>query len=109
MTSDDFKDDWYGWLTNQCGHIVLGLFVSCVAHYAGLWWLYAPLGAALTYWVVVELWAQRNRLWRDGIADTFFVMCGACVLPAVNHGNFTLAAVAGASGAGLTYGTWRRL
>ena len=109
MTSDDFKNDWYGWLTNQCGHIVLGLFVSCVAHYAGLWWLYAPLGAALAYWVIVELWAQKNALWRDSLADTLFVMCGGSIFPAYSQQDYTLAAVAGVSGAGLIYGVVRRL
>jgi hypothetical protein len=25
---DDFRGDWYGWLTNQCSHIALGLFLA---------------------------------------------------------------------------------
>ena len=28
---DDFARDWYGHVTNQCGHIVLGLAIASVA------------------------------------------------------------------------------
>lgn len=27
-TPDDFRDDWYGELTNQCGHTLLGVVVA---------------------------------------------------------------------------------
>lgn len=30
FAQDDFKDDWYGWLTNQIGHMALGIFLALV-------------------------------------------------------------------------------
>lgn len=105
---DDFKDDWYGWLTNQCGHVVLGLAVSVSAYYAGAWLLYAPFFSAFLYWLLVEFFGQSVKLWRDSIADTLFVMLGACVLPAYDRGDLTLAIVFAVAALGFAYGVWRR-
>lgn len=74
MISDDFKGDWYGAATNQCGHMTLGLGFAVYLPLAG-WWS-VPL-AALAYWVIVEVGMQRNSLWRDSIMDTAHVMAGA--------------------------------
>ena len=71
---DDFQNDWYGWLTNQCGHIVLRLAVS-VAMLWAVWW--SPVVAAAAYWFLVEGLTQRWKLWRDSLMDTFFVMAGS--------------------------------
>lgn len=106
MTGDDFANDWYGWLTNQCGHIVLGLAVSAVMVLIAPWW--SPVIAALAYWVLVEGWAQRWHLLADSVMDTFFVMVGASVLPAHSMNNLTLIGVALIAGGALGLGVWRR-
>lgn len=103
---DDFRDDWYAWLTNQCGHIALGLAVAAVMLPFG-WW--TPVVAALVYWVVVECWGQGVALWRDSIADTFFVMVGGSVFAAHDAGWPTLLGVFVIAGAWLLFGVWRRL
>lgn len=103
---DDFANDWYGWLTNQCGHIVLGLGVSVAMLWA--WW-WSPVVAAAVYWFLVEGWMQRWRLWRDSIMDTFFVMAGASVLPSYDMNVLTLVGVMMTTAGMLGLGTWKRL
>lgn len=62
--SDAFLNDWYGYLTNQAGHFVLGLFLA----YAVPWWmiLVGYLG-----WEIGVGWGG----W-DSVEDTVFVMLG---------------------------------
>lgn len=105
IASDDFADDWYGWLTNQCGHIVLGLGASVLMLWAD-WW--TPVIAAVAYWLLVEGIAQNWKMWQDGVMDTFFVMAGASVLLAYEMGAITLIGVAVVTGAMLGGGAWKR-
>lgn len=105
ITPDDFLDDWYAWLTNQCGHIVLGLAVAAVMLPIG-WW--TPVVAALVYWVFVEFYGQGMRLWADSLADTLFVMAGGSVFAAHDAGWLTLLGVVSVAGAWLGFGVWKR-
>jgi len=80
ITPDNFRADPYGWLTNQLGHIMLGLimvYAVCVA-----WWavsgelpyrLHVGVGLAIFYIGVIELWIQG---WRGGdtIEDSVFTL-----------------------------------
>lgn len=106
MMGDDFPDDWYGWLTNQCGHMVLGLASSVVMLWAGGW---TPLSAGVVYWLVVELVLQRGKLLADSLMDTFFVMAGASVLIAYDMGPLVLVGVALIVAGMLGGGIWKRL
>ena len=99
---DDFANDWYGWLTNQCGHIVLGLGAGLVVP------IWGPVTMAAFYWLVVEVVLQRNRLWRDSIMDTFFVMAGGSLLPAYDIGHLQALTVAAIAGCMLGFGVWKR-
>ena len=73
-TPDDFRRDWYGELTNQCGHTLGG--VLCAA-FVAFGWLYAfgefppkvhiIAACALPYTVLIEWWVQG---WRSG--DSWF-------------------------------------
>lgn len=82
MKSNDFADDWYGWLTNQCGHICLGLALDLVMTELGMpiWWRLGLI--ILLYWLLIEVFAQRLRLWRDAIMDTAFVAAGVTFMQA---------------------------
>lgn len=35
---DAYTGDPYGYVTNEAGHIVLGLCIASVAAFLGLWW-----------------------------------------------------------------------
>lgn len=30
LTPDSFPDDWYGWITNQSGHVLLGIVIAAI-------------------------------------------------------------------------------
>lgn len=64
LNPDSFLNDWYGYITNQAGHFMLGLFAALVVP----WWVI--LGGYLT-WEVASGWYG----W-DSIEDTVFVMLG---------------------------------
>ena len=83
--------------------------MATVAHYAGAPLLAIPAVAALVYWIIVELWWQQNRLWRDAIMDTANVMCGAAIVAALPRDDLTALAVLAAWGGLLAFGVWRRL
>ena len=76
LAPSDFAGDWYGYLTNQTGHFVLGLIV-----WAGLaWWLgrvRALILGGLVY-AGVEIWqfTIAVNIW-DALEDWLFVMAGA--------------------------------
>lgn len=102
MKSDDFADDWYGWMTNQCGHFCLGLGLSLMLGPLGLsvWWQLAVI--IVGYWVVIEFVGQRLRLWRDAIMDTAFVAGGTTFMLAPVIAALICAAL-------LSFGVWRRV
>ena len=109
---DDQGASWYGWLTAQCGHALLGVMA------AGAW--VAAGGAELTGWAAVALgygggkevpdllraWGWRTA--RDCLRDWLFVAGGAGLAVTLAAGSpwfwLALAAVAG----GLAIGTYQR-
>lgn len=107
ITADDFPQDPYAWVTNQCGHIVLGLFFAVVAMAAGLWWP-IPLAVAAIYWVVAEYVFQRAALLLDGLTDTAFVAAGASVPAALAWHPLACVGLCAVTGAGLAVGALRR-
>ena len=80
-TSDNFASDWYGELTNQCGHALLGIIASVLI--LSTWHLFAGemparwavVLAVLLPYIAVEVYAQG---WRAGDSwfDTFAVGLG---------------------------------
>lgn len=102
--SDAFLRDPYGWVTNQCGHMVLGL---AVAVFTPLHWGFDPAAAAVTYWLLVEVLDQRLRLFWDSFEDTMWVLLGAMILTIHDWGH--LQYLMGLAGLGLAFGYWRRL
>jgi hypothetical protein len=81
LAADNFRHDWYGHLTNQLGHMVLGLAVVAGWCAIGAAWhgeFPAKVVMACTVaaaYLAFEL-AQGGRL-ADSIEDTVFVLWGA--------------------------------
>ena len=96
----------YGHVTNQCGHVVLGLAIASVAAFAGLWWP-IPLAAAVAYWLVAEYVLQRAGLFWDGLEDAGFVAAGAS-FPFTVTGSLAQVGLVAAVGVVLAIGAWRR-
>lgn len=67
LTPDAFQNDWYGWITNQAGHFVLGLFIAAITR--RVW-------PALALAVVIEL-IQWSPDVVDSVTDVAFTSVGA--------------------------------
>ena len=103
---DAYAGDPYGYVVNECGHVVLGLAIATVAAFLGLWWP-IPIAAAAVYWVVAEYWLQRAGLFWDGVEDAGFVAAGA-TFPFIVTGSLTQVGLVAGVGAVLAAGAWRR-
>jgi len=103
---DAFPGDPYAHVTNQCGHLALGLAMSSLAAFAGLWWP-IPLAAAAVYWLFAEYVLQRAKLFWDGIEDAGFVAAGAA-FPFTVTGSLAQIGLVAAVGIALAIGAWRR-
>jgi hypothetical protein len=103
---DAFPSDPYGHVTNQSGHLVLGLAIASLAAFAGLWWP-IPLAAAAVYWLFAEYVLQRAQLFWDGIEDAAFVAAGAS-FPFTVTGSLLQIGLVAAVGVVLGIGAWRR-
>ena len=78
FTPDDFKDDWYGYLTNQISHVGLGLFLVwfvCAVSFLALGELPYKLALFFSISVLYFLYEMTFQGWRrfDTIEDTMFV------------------------------------
>ena len=76
ITPENFKADWYGWVTNQAGHVLLGIFAAVAV--AVLWW-YAfdeyPYRKALALaLVLVFVASELAQGWKggDAVEDILF-------------------------------------
>lgn len=102
-TSSNFRGDPYGHVTNQCGHLVVGIAAYSLA---GLWGAGVGVLIGLAYLVGWEWGVQRLRLFWDGVEDAAFVTAGAVFLPlyATGYGPVTVIIV----GLWLGFGAWLR-
>ena len=81
-----FLNDWYGWLTNQSGHILLGVFMAffvCLIAFFALGELPFRLdvfAACLFGYVAFELFTQGWQGY-DTLEDTVFVVAYGCGAP----------------------------
>lgn len=105
---DEQLNDWYGWLTVQCGHSVIGqagAFILLPFFGAYL----APVMVGLVYLVAWEWAVQRFRAGiGDGLTDTACTMAGASVLCGMTVGYGTAAICFAAWAALLLFGVLRR-
>lgn len=85
LTPDEFLDDWYTWMGNQCGHALLvGLPAALVTRQltSDLWEIFVVVFVA--YFIVWEKLIQRNHIVRDSMTDTFHVALGATILSSMS-------------------------
>lgn len=79
MRPDDFATDWYGYLTNQCGHMVLGVAMVAAWCAVGVFlWREFPdkwvmFGTLLVLFFSFQVW--QGGTWADCIEDTVFTVC----------------------------------
>ena len=106
---DDFKGDWYGWLTNQASHALIGVVVMGVAWFIKADIAYAFATMVIVYALVIEGMFQGFRMPRDSIVDTWFVCLGGLISVSLTHNSlkmYVITIVAGAISFG--FGCWRR-
>jgi hypothetical protein len=77
-TPSAYRGDWYGWATNQLGHVMIGMALACagtVAYFMVLgefpfkWHLFAVIGCG---YLAFELTFQKWQGW-DTLEDWLFV------------------------------------
>lgn len=78
FTPDNFKNDWYGWITNQWGHALLGQVIFGLVMLASL--EIGEFASRLHVWVsitlVYMLWefaTHKKGYWWDSVEDCIFV------------------------------------
>ena len=74
LRPDAFAGDWYGWLTNQASHVLVGAVLAMLLSLR-----FALLAAAGGYGLVevAQLALHGLGLWADGLADLGFAALGA--------------------------------
>lgn len=111
-TPDAQRNDWYGWSTNQLGHISVGLFGCWVLLFSGVG-AAAAVGAILCGMLLKEisdLRKQHGRAVRDSATDFAFVAFG-CAFALSQHAVLPLAffAVLGSAALLLLVGIRKRV
>jgi len=113
-TPDDQGKDWYGWITNQLGHAMLGLIFGGAILLAGGGWVGAIVGNLVLAAIkeIYDLSKKNTDKWaaiRDSIQDLFFWIIGSLLAVAVFYGSIATFAVVFASFIGLAAsGIWPR-
>ena len=91
LDADDFYSDWYGWLTNEMSHALLGLLLYvafCATWLAGFGEYPARIAALLFVvggFAFFEVAIQRGGMIWDSIEDTAFTAYGAGALAVTFH------------------------
>ena len=80
FTPDNFKRDWYGWITNQWAHVMLGQMLFGLSMIATLLIdgefasrIYVLAGVAFVYFLW-ELFTFKPKQFWDAVEDFFFVV-----------------------------------
>jgi len=107
--ADDQAGDWYGWLTNQGAHAMVGVGIGLAFTGLGMVPLIAVICAAGVYWAVWERSIQSGKDWRDSLQDTAHVTTGAALIVLALQGHLLGACIAYAAWCvNLAVGVWRR-
>lgn len=78
LTPDNFKDNWYGWVTNQWAHTLLGMILFGVimlvtlffGEFANRSFVWGGIAIGYIFW---ELVTNRTGKWWDSVEDFIFV------------------------------------
>ncbi len=109
---DDQGRDWYGWLTAQAGHGLLGLLITAAFVMAGLPGLLVWAAVSAVYGLVKEVpdyaMSRSWRTLRDCLRDWLFVTGGAGVAATLAAGSGWFWAALASVVAGLAVGTYQR-
>jgi hypothetical protein len=104
--------DWYGWLTAQAGHSLLGLLITAAAVMFGAPGLAAWAAVSAVYGLVKEVpdyaMSPSWRTLRDCLRDWLFVLGGAGVAVTLHAGSGWFWAALASVAAGLVVGTYQR-
>jgi len=83
MTPDAFKDDWYGELTNQCGHTLIGVVLTALV--VSVWcavsgeppYKLVAFGLVFLPYALIVEWLMQDWLEGDSWFDTAMVAFGS--------------------------------
>lgn len=107
---DDFRDDWYGFLTNQMAHALGVGMVGGLALMPFLGPYIAPVAVFAAYFLLWEVWRQKLGAGvADALQDSACVMAGASIICGALVGYGTALACFGAWCALLLFGVLRRI
>ncbi|MCH9838798.1 hypothetical protein K0U83_24245 [bacterium] len=104
---DEQLDDWYKWLTTQCGHACVGIAGGLILW--PLWGIAAPGAVFFVYLIAWEGAYQRFGAGvGDALVDSACVAAGAAVICGAFVGYWTAVAVAAVWAVFIAWGVWRR-
>lgn len=75
LIPDSFEHDWYGWVTNQSGHFLLGIVIAAIT---GRWW------PAMLVAITFEL-LQWSPDVVDSVTDVAFTVSGSIFYCTANN------------------------
>ena len=75
LIPDSFEHDWYGWVTNQSSHFLIGIIVSAITR---RWW--PALLVAITFEIL-----QLSPDIVDSITDVVFTVAGSVFYSTANN------------------------
>lgn len=96
---DDQGNNWYGWITNQFSHALLGVLIGGSVLLLGGGWYWALtlniiVSGAIETWDLTSVPQDGWRTLRDSIQDFSFWLSGSLLAIAVYRDNLTLFSVA---------------
>lgn len=111
---DDQGNNWYGWITNQFSHALLGVLIggSVLLLDGGWYWaltLNIVVSGAIETWDMTSAPQDGWRTLRDSIQDFSFWLSGGLIAIGLYHNNSALFSVAVGLVTGLAVsGIWPR-
>jgi hypothetical protein len=92
---DDQGEDWYGWITNQLGHAMLGVTLGGVVLLLGGGWFWAVtintiLTGAVETWDLLQSPRDDWPSFRDSLQDLSFWLLGALLAIALFNNSIAM-------------------
>lgn len=107
---DDFRNDWYGWMTNQMAHALGVGTVGGLALMPFLGPYIAPVAVFVAYFLLWEVWRQKLGAGvADALQDSACVMAGASIICGYEVGYWTAWGAVAVLAVFLLIGVFRRV